>query len=236
MAITAKTILENAGRLLFDTTYQRWKLPELVEWLNSGMRDICLAKPSANASTRVLNLASGTLQYVTTATGLAEPLQLIDVIRNIESDGPPRVAGRTIKTVSRDILDSENPNWHNTRYARFRKVVRNVCYDEQNPLEFYVYPGNDGTGKVEALVAEIPAAIVATGDVDTLDSYDTEISLPDIYATPILDYVVARAMSKDEEGNFDTRTLYHEQKFAQAIGVKIQVEGASSPNNRRAKP
>lgn len=236
MAVTAKEILVKAGELLFDKEYTRWKLPELVGWLNDGMRDICLAKPSAKSSTRVLSLAAGTHQSIPTASSLAEPLQLIDVIRNITNEGPPREAGRTIKTVSRDLLDSENPDWHDGKSVRFRKTVRNVCFDEQNPLEFYVYPGNDGTGKVEALIAQIPAPIVATGDADDLDSYATEIDLPDIYASPLLDYVMARACSKDEEGNFDTRAQYHEQRFAQSMGIKIQVEGASSPNNRRAKP
>lgn len=236
MAVTAKDILVDAGELLFDKTYVRWTLPELVRWLNAGMRDICLAKPSANASSRVLTLAVGPLQSVPTATNLAEPLQLIDVVRNITDEGPPRVAGRSIKVVSRDILDSENPHWHNPKYKRFRKDVRNVTFDEQNPLEFYVYPGNDGTGKVEAVVAQIPAPIVATAGVDELDSYDTEIDLPDIYASPLLDYVLARAYSKDEEGNSDTRAAIHEQKFAAALGLKIQVEGASSPNNRRMQP
>lgn len=233
MAVTAKDILIDAAELLFDNTYVRWTMPELVRYINDAMRDICLAKPSANSSTRILTLAEGTLQSVTTATGLAEPLQLIDVVRNITADGPPRVAGRTIKVVSRDLLDSENPNWHNTKYKRFRKEVRNVCFDEQNPLEFYVYPGNDGTGKVEAVIAEIPALIVATGDENTIGSYDTEIDLPDIYKSPILDYVLARAYSKDEEGNGDTRASMHEQRFAAAVGLKIQVEGASSPNTRR---
>ena len=236
MAVTGKDILTDAAELLFDNDHVRWTLPELVRWLNAGMRDICLAKPSANSSTRILTLAAGTLQSVPTATNLSEPLQLIDVVRNITADGPPRVAGRTIKTVSRDILDSENPNWHNSKYLRFRAEVRNVCFDEQNPLEFYVYPGNDGTGKVEAVVAQIPAPIVATGDVTLIDSYNTEIDLPDIYASPLLDYVLARAYSKDEEGNYDTRSQMHEQKFAAAIGLKIQVEGASSPNSRRARP
>ena len=233
MAVTGTQILTSAADLLFDKSYTRWTLPELVRWLNEAMRSIVLVKPSAKSGTMTISLALGTKQSVIAATGLAEPVQIIDIIRNMPETATSRLQSRTIKVVSRDLLDSENPHWHDSRETRFRREVRNACFDEQNPLEFFVYPGNDGTGKVEALVSQIPAELVATGDVDDLASYATEIDLPDIYSTPILDYVAYRAFSKDDAGNPAGRATSHYQQYAAAIGLKIKVEGASSPNSRR---
>jgi len=235
MAVTGEDILRDAAELLLDNTHERWTLPELVRWLNEGLRSIVLAKPSAKTSSRIVTLVEGTFQQVEELDGTPVPLQILDIVRNITADGPPRVAGRTIKIVDRKLLDAQNPNWHDTKYERFRDVVRHYTFDEQNPLEFYVYPGNTGSGKVEAVVSVIPTPLVSTGDVDDISTYSTQIDLQDTYAAPLLDWILSRAFAKDDTGVDHAMANLHYQKFATALNIKIQVEGASSPNRMRGR-
>jgi hypothetical protein len=227
MTITAKQVMILAGRLLQDEDAVRWTLPELAEWINEGVKAVLLAKPSANSVTDVIPLVPGTYQVIDD-----QYLLLLRIVRNIAIDGPPRVGGRVIRVTTRDALDAQAPYWHDPRQTPYKKEVRQFIFDEESPRSFYVYPGNDGTGKIEAVMSKLPAKILASGDANALASYDADIGLQDIYLSPILDFTLFRAMSKDSDGGNPMGAAAHYQAFATAVGLKTQVEGANSPNAR----
>jgi hypothetical protein len=252
---TGKEIISRAGVLLSDEQHVRWTLPELCDWINEGLRAIVLAKPSAFSKTVVLALGSGTHQTVPT-TGNPIPLMLISVTRNIIYTPPvsdivpppppppppapgtivdvkdPRKSGRTIRRADRSILDSLMPNWHIAQHVQFSKEVRNYCFDELVPLEYLVYPGNDGTGFVEAKISFQPPPLVATGSPQSIDSYTSDLGLPEPYSVPLLDYTLYRCQMKDDTDGAAGRSAIHYQQFATAIGMKVQVEQVHSPNAR----
>lgn len=227
MSITAAQVMTLAGRILQDEDATRWTLPELADWINEAVKAILLAKPSAHSETEVLSLSEGTYQTVPDGS-----LSLLRVVRNITSEGPPRVGGRIVRVTTRDALDAQEPYWHDPTRVPYKKEVRQFVFDEEEPESFYVYPGNDGTGKVEAVLSKLPTAIAASGDADTLASYAQDIGLQDVYLPPILDYVLYRAMSKDDEAGNPAGAIMHFQAFSTAVGLKVQVEGANSPNAR----
>lgn len=232
--VTGSDLMRQAGLILQDEDHVRWLPSELATWLNMGLRAIVLAKPSAKTVSRVLTLAKGTLQTIPSVAGTPEPLLLINITRNIASETPVRTGGRAIKVTSAAMLDAQEPYWHDPNRTRFAREARHYCYDELNPLEFYVYPGNDGTGKVEGVISVLPTLLAPTGDADSAASYGADIDLPDTLTVPLLDYALSRAFSKDETGAQPGRAAAHYQQFATAVGLKIQVEGASSPNSRRS--
>ena len=131
-----------------------------------------------------------------------------------------------------DALDAQAPYWHDPRQTLYKNEVRQFVFDEESPRSFYVYPGNDGTGKVEAVLSELPAVIAASGDPTLLASYGQDIGLQDVYLSAILDFVLFRAMSKDDDAGNPAGAVAHYQAFATAVGLKTQVEGANSPNAR----
>lgn len=234
--LAGRDIMEAAFILLQDDDHIRWPLPELARWINEGVRALLLAKPSAHSGTRVLSLGEGTLQHIPTVAGQPTPLQLLDITRNLLDADEPRRGGRIVKATSQAALDAINPNWHDPRHERYRRDVRHFIFNEESPLDFYVYPGNDGTGVVEAVVSTLPAALAAEGDDGALESYAGDIGLPALYQPPLVDYVCYRAHSKDALTGNAALAQLHYQQFATAIGLKIQVEGATSPNARRAGP
>lgn len=226
--VKASEIMQRAGILLTDEDAIRWPLPERAMWINEAVSAIVTAKPSAATETRVVNLAVGTKQEVPT-DGPRKPVMLMRAIRNILPDGKP---GRAISPIDIVAMNAIEPDWHSER--RTRQQADHYIYDEQNPEEYFVYPANNGTGKLELLLACIPEPIKASGNENEIESYDQDIGLIQGYDVAVLDYLIYRAQSKDATGGSADLAMAHYNLFAQAVGLKAQVEAVNSPNARRS--
>lgn len=226
----AAEVLDRARRVLLDETSVRWPLSELNLWLNDGLVAIAIQKPSATARTVALPLVAGTLQTI--PEGYQCILRAVRNLRTAQSDRRPRIA---ITPVQEDVLSAQVPGWHDPYITRQTQQVQHIIFDEANPKTFYVYPGNDGTGSIEAVLSEIPAPVTPTGtDPEDLSAYEVDLPVDDTYRLPLVDYVLFRAYTKDAQfaGNAQ-RALAHSQLYANAMGIKIAAEANISPN---AKP
>lgn len=204
--ITAKQLIDRAQIVLQDTTSTRWPRPELLNWLNDAQRQIVLHRPDAHAANEEFSVSeSNTLQALPAAA-----LRLIDVVRNS--------SGRAITLVDRRILDEQNPNWHIDGES---SQVEHYVYDERDPRRFYLYPKPTTDVKVQLIYSSAPSA---------LTDENTAISLDDIYATPILDFMLYRAYSKDADYAANgQRMITHMQAFSDALGIKTQIDQFYSP-------
>lgn len=230
--VTGKDVMEKAGILLNDEQHVRWTLPELCLWINDGVRAVVMAKPSASSKTVILSLVEGTLQRLPTDL-TPKAFALLRIIRNLKTTAEsPREGGRIIRMTDQAALDVEVPGWHDGATVTFKKEVRQATFDPEVPLEYYVYPGNDGTGIIEAAVSTIPIALTASGNVDVLGSYISDIGLPEPWSPPVIDYVLYRAQMKDDTAGSGGRAMTHYQQFATAVGLKVQVERSSNPNTK----
>ena len=139
MAVTVQSVIDRVQKTLQDTTGVRWPVvDELVLWVNDAQREIALLKPDASAKNVTVTLAVGTKQDIP-----SDGNRLLRVVRNMSaaSSGVGKRAGRI---VSREVLDAQTPDWHDplvTGDAAHVAVVKHYIYDEQNPRNFYVYPG-----------------------------------------------------------------------------------------------
>lgn len=208
----ASDIIDRARLVLNDTvaTY-RWADSEFFKWINDGQRAIVLVRPDASVSVETLTCAAGTKQSLP-----AGAIRLLDVTRNINADNS---VGRAVRLVDRDILDSQDPNWHaDTQQA----VVKNYIYDNRSPNVFYVYPPAKSTSKVEIVISKNPTDVTATS---------SSLALADIYAEPLLNYVLFRAYNKDAEfaTNAQLATNYF-QVFSAMLGIKTQKDVGYSPD------
>lgn len=227
MAVQAKSVLHRAQTLIQDNTGIRWPLPELAQWLNDATREVALHKPSASSKSVVLSLENGTRQTIP-----AGALMLLRIIRNLGSSSTEsnRKGGRAVRLVNRDVLDTQHPDWHDESISPFSSTVKHFVFDESDPCAFYVFPGNDGNGKVEALVSQAPTPIDDSGT--KLEDYNMDVPLPDIYTNAVLDYVLYRAYSKDASfaENME-RAASHYKTFAGSLGIRSQVEMSDGANN-----
>lgn len=134
---------------------------------------------------------------------------------------------RAIRIVDPDILNTQEPDWHDpiaaTGDAAHTTIVKHYMFDEDDPRNYYVYPGVAGNAYVEVVYSASPT---------DLSSASSTIGVDDIYANAIIDFVLYRAYMKDAEyaGN-NERAQSHYALFGSSIGNGGQAQELLSPNS-----
>jgi len=221
MAVTVASVIDRVEKVLQDTTNIRWPEAELVLWVNDAQREIALLKPDASAVNATITLATGTKQGIPSAGN-----RLLRVIRNM-SAASGGTGKRSVRLVDREILDAQTPDWHDPSVsgdAAHTGTVKHYVYDEQNPRNFYVYPGVSGNAYLEIVYSTNPTTVTASDNLD----------IPDIYANAIMNYVLYMAYMKDTEyaGN-QQRASSHYQLFIASVTGKGQLDAITNPNADR---
>lgn len=229
MAEIASEVMLKVSIILADAGGTRWPLPELLKWLNDGLREITLHAPSAVSSVEVIDMVEGTRQ--TLPDGFAA---LLRVNSNIDATGN---RGVSVRPTRRDILDQQIPGWQSAAKLAFNAIVYHVIDDPLDRRSFLVAPGNDGTGKIECVVAKRPTEIAAPANPLDIEAYADVIELDDIFINSLVDYILYRAFSKDiAVPGIPQRAQAHYQQFANALGINMQTEMAMNPDtNKSAK-
>ena len=214
MAVTGQNIADKVEILLQDETNVRWTEAELLGWINSGQREVAIAKPNALTSNTTMQLTASSTKQTIPATGI----QLMEVVRNMGADG--LTPGRVITGIDRSVLDGTIPNWHSN--ANTAGVITHFTFDPRDPKTFYVYPKAPAT----ALYVELLISINPT----QLASMASNIAYDDIYETVLIDYVLYRAYGKDSKHTSNMqRSTNHYQAFQNALGLKSRGEMMLSP-------
>ena len=96
-------------------------------------------------------------------------------------------------------------------------------YEEQNPRNYYVYPGVAGNAYVEIVYSANPSTVTLSGN----------LSIPDIFANAVMNYVLYMAYMKEAEyvGN-SQRAANHYQLFVVSVTGKAQIDTATTPNTQ----
>ena len=211
--ILGSAIISRAQIVLQDTTAIRWPLAELLGWLNDGQREICGVFPELSSVIANITLVAGTKQSLPPG-GIA----LLSVTRNMGVGGA--TVGNTIRKVPKDILDSQVPTWHTQAGVT---ALLHYVYDTRAPRMFYVYPPSVVSNQIEATYSTSPTDLPTSA---------TAISIDDIYANPMIDYVLYRAYGKDLElaGNADNSEK-HYTKFQAFLSAKKTVDASLQPED-----
>jgi len=230
MTTAASTIIQRASQSLQDTTATRWDASELVRWLNDGQREIVMFRPDANTRTVTGTLAAGTRQNLTTITETAAvgPYKLLDIIRNMAATSTKYAVRQT----SRDLLDANTPGWHAETPA---VDISHFTFDPRDNQSFYVYPPATTAAQVEILLSVYPTDVTVPASGTAFGAVVGNISLSDVYANALLDYILYRAYLKDSEFvGSSQRAQLHLQVFMSALGVERSgtvTAAPTAPNN-----
>tara|TARA_B100000963_G_C22559250_1_gene640548 strand:- start:11 stop:739 length:729 start_codon:yes stop_codon:yes gene_type:complete len=219
--LTGANLLSRIKDILQDTTSVRWPEAELLRYINDAQREIVNYRPESSATTSNVQLVTGTKQTLPTGG-----LRLIKVTRNMSSAAANATGKRAIRIVNADILNTQEPDWNDPSVggdAAHGTVVKHYIFDEDDPRNYYVYPGVDGNAFIEIVFSNSPTDLANTS---------ATISVDDIYANAIMDYVLFRSYQKDSEyaGNAQ-RAQLHYQLFLNCIGQGGQAQELVSPNN-----
>ena len=221
-------IIRRVEDVLQDTNI-RWPRTELQNWMNESYLAITLARPDANAKTGSFTCAAGTRQTLTKATsdgGFPSGLRLLDVTRNLATSSGYKV----IRLVARSVLDDQRPAWHAETGTT---AIQHFTFDPRQPKEFFVYPPATTAAEIEVVYTDSPGATTLTeSQLDPAGSDATVILLDDIYMSPMIDWILYRAYSKDAEyGANEQRAQAAYGAFNAALATKNQVDSAVSPSN-----
>ena len=222
MAVAVNDVVNKVQQILQDTAGIRWsETNELIEWLNDAQREIALLKPDATSTNATITLVTGTKQSIPT-----DGNRLLRVIRNM-SAASSGDGGRSVRLVARDVLDTQTPTWHDpnvTGDATHTNIVKNYIYDEQDPTNFYVFPGVVGNAYLEIVYSKNPATVAAGGN----------LGVDDIYTNAVQNYILYMAYMKESEIAANAqRASSHYNLFTAAITGKAQVDTITTPNIER---
>lgn len=208
--ITAQSIIDKAQTILQDTTEVRWTEVELLGWLNDGQREIAVTRPDLFSKIANVTLIAGTRQTIP-----SDGTVILRVLRNMGANGT--TPGRAIRHVPMEILDSNVPDWHSKTAAT---EILHATLDGRMRKNFYVYPPAAAGTQVEVLYGSAPADVANKSDAITVD---------DVYATPLVDYLCFRAYSKDQDltGNTE-RAAAHRSAFYDVLNGKTNADNAVS--------
>lgn len=221
MSMTAQNLIDRAAKILNDVANVRWTQQDLVGYINDGQREIVSIKPDANITQAAAQLATGTTLQALPSGGIT----LIDITRNMGADGT--TAGKAIRPASRTDLDTRSPNWHTD--AASSTGISLFTFDPNNPRRYFIYPKAPATAwYVELVYSALPTDLPYS---QTDGSNTTALSLGDIYANALLNYILHRTYLKNAEyaANGAAAAAYY-QAFAAGLGLKAQADAARNPN------
>lgn len=242
--LLVKDVLWRIAVLLQDTApqFQRWPERELVHWLNDAQVAITKYLPLACSRVDAIKLAPGTRQSIASIPAAnckpgdgstpSVPINgtlFLNPRRNMGANGT--TPGRAIRMVERDVLDSQDPDWH----ARSGSVVSSCIFDPQTPRYFYVTPGVTGDVWMElAYTAQpipIPNSAAPGSEAYAVGGSSTQaITIDDEYADDLVDYVVARANMKDVKYAEPAKAAAHTQRFTNSLNAKVAAVMGNNPN------
>lgn len=224
-SVLASGVLTRVSLTLQDAAFTRWPVAELLGYLNEGQAEIALYKPNASIVNGSFQLAAGTKQALPSGG-----LMLIDLVRNMGTDG--LTPGNAVRQVARGVLDAQVPSWHLTTASA---TVKHYMYSLEDPTRYYVYPPQPAAsqGYVEVIYGATPVDVAANANPVLLPS--GAISVADIYAPALFNYVMHRAYTKDAEYAADAQlSAQFYQSFLQLLQGKFQAEQKAMPTKGAA--
>lgn len=213
---TCAKIITRVNTLLQDTNL-RWTDTELLDWINESYRAIALVRPDAAMKTTYHQCTGKSKQLLTDTSAQ----RLRSVTRNLKTASDGTLPGKAVRHSLQRVLDDQVPNWHNT--ADSTNGAQFYVHDPLNPLVFYLYPQPPNTWYVEVVYYAAPAVSTLSSDV---------ISIDEVYAPCILDYVCYRAYSKDAEyaANAQLAQAYF-SAFMSKLQANTQASAAIAPTS-----
>lgn len=204
MSIAVADILRRVSVLLQDEEFVRWRKAELIDWLNDAAAETVLRRPSAYTITGEVTATATPIQQLPSAA-----IELLDVFRR--QDGQP------VTLVGRHVLDAQDPTW---RQRKPTARVLHYCYDVRLPKQFTLYP-------VAAVGTLLEVSYSATPPVVTSEA--GTLPLDQAYLSPIVSFILYRALSKDATDANPTMAAGHFQAFTESLTGQNDVSIAAQP-------
>lgn len=194
----AVDLINRVSRILNDEEdgARRWDQSELLEWLNDGQREVVLHRPDASVKSAEFTCINNARQTLPD-----EALSLVDVVRN--SDGAP-------------IFQMASLEWGCLDHEMESDRIDLFSFDERNPRQFYLHPTPDAGTEIDVLYSILPQEVVVTD----FESDTKPLSISALYANAILDYMLFRALQKEDDAASSAKAAAHYEAFLSSLAGK----------------
>lgn len=209
----ASDVLDVASMLLLDEDNDRWPSAELIEYLNVGQKMLVKHKPSASKYRTTVALTAEQTQQ----SCPADNVLLIDVAHNVLADDS---IGKEIHYADKESLTHFNPTW-NSDDSEIQ--ADSWMYDADIDRDtFWIHPAVRTGAQAEIVYSRLPTVVTDVGDT---------LVILDDFLPALVDYVCARALSKDSEHHdFEKAEIYY-ARFAETIGLRKAAEVMAKAKN-----
>lgn len=198
MAFTPQIIIDEARYLCNDRDLEaiyRQENDELLVYVNSGLKEMAAFMPMMFSTIGDMTCTAGKVEQSIT---FLDAIRLLDVV--CIHDGP------SLTPFDRRVLDLFNPGWRNVAPGQ----AAQWSPKEGDPLVFYLdKPAPEGQ-VLDIQYVRNPGEY-ALGD--------TISDVPESMKPALVDYVVYRAESKDDENVMNARAAAFYSAFKSKIGV-----------------
>ena len=193
--MTPQTIITEARDILNDTDSAGYRQTdaELLRYVNDGMKEVSRVNPSLFTTLGDLICTAGAVEQTVTFLG-AQMVTDVVCIHN----------GAAVIQSNMDALDKFLPSW---RTATAGAAV-NWMRKPNDPLRFFIYPPAPASQTLDVMYISNPTEL-AIGD--------TISEIPAAMQPALVDYVVYRAESKDDEHIASGRATSYFQAFEMKV-------------------
>jgi hypothetical protein len=217
--ILASAIITDMRAILQDEDSDNytWTDTLLLSFLNAAQRNIPSLKPDAYVVNSAIQLVAGMKQTLP-----SDAISLIKITWNMGAAGTTR--GLPINHIpSLELFNFIVGPYLATTSAD--AVVESYSYDEDDPLNFYVYPPQPASsmGYVEEIYSAIPADIATTA---------TAITLRDVYAGAMKLYGLYLCYLLETDTMSQARSQAYYNAYLQELGLKSQAQAKSDPKTK----
>lgn len=195
---TPADLISTARYTINDTTAAyRNSDAELLSYFNAGVLEISMLDPALFVSIGDLPCSAGDVEQAVT---FSDAQAIFDVLCIH--------GGAAVRKVDMASLDSFRPGWRTDAAG----AATNWMTKPNDRLRFFIYPPAPASQTLDVMYVRIPA---------TLGLTDTIAEVPAYCYPALIDYIVFRAESKDDEHVNSNRASGHYQSFVAKIKAAV---------------
>jgi len=201
--LTGQIIVDEISTALQDINAdRRWPTADLLEYINSGAREIERLAPHLVSATSEVALVAGCMQTIPAGSGRILNNISLPMYNKGVGGG---VIGSAITSIQESSLALFNPNWQVDAAAG---VAVHFMTSEEAPYQYKVWPAQPvAPASIDITTSVIPVNILLTGLVPVSDRH----------ANALRDYGLYRAFSMETTASDKEKATAYYQLFLSGI-------------------
>ncbi|MDW6094055.1 DUF6682 family protein [Vibrio rhizosphaerae] len=197
--INVSKLIERAGSALVDSSFTLWSKGFHLDSLNDAIAALTMAVPKSSSKTADIEISAGQWKV-----SLPEDGYSLLAVNHCDGYGMEQI----------DLIRLTHlyPDWRKQSDTR----PANWMFNPDDNQTFFIFPASESPVSIEI---EYSRYLSVASEEDDIDIHE-------IYSSPLLDYMMYRAYSRDGQAEAQqAKAVAHFQAFQMALGIQTQQSG-----------